>query len=284
MLKKLKDYLLSASARKRNRYLASSIYTALWVLGLFSAIASYINLQANRAFGHNVADWVVAGFAIATLLQQYTVYKDFNRMEIDTADMEEDYRGWFDVRLERVLRVLILFFLLFGVGKVADVVYPLTQYHPSIYGLQWLATPLNWFGGILRPADYRENLSHNLFVFGSVLVFILLATWNLLAFILKVATTKKNLKTPEARVHAHMISFRIILFTILSSICAGYWIFVYFGWSALATLTEMWIGIYILLLVFGLALRRDSSRLQIENLVVKFVKEVGKAGGDNGVG
>jgi hypothetical protein len=214
----------------------------------------------SNPFGASqVAVWLLA---IATLLQQYAVYNDLHEMEGNQKVAGAEYRNWLERSPERFIRFWIMVALLFGVGKIADQIYPLLQYDIGFVGAR---TTLS---AILRPIDSNTNLAHNLFVIGSVAVFFLLAGWNLCALIIRLRSRPTNHQTLKDFVGEWLITSRIAIFTFLSIICFFYWLFVFDSSPYLSNWALAWVLIYLLLVLFILALRYEWSFALVERLLV----------------
>jgi hypothetical protein len=236
------------------------VYSLLWALGLLGTIFSYFELQKRKVlglglgqivFGFTLGDVCVGILALSTLLFQWEIYKDFHKIEDKPESADQEYRNWIDVRLERWIRYWIMMFLLVGVGKFAE-------------GFS--------IGGI-GPKDPEMNLPHIFVIIGSVVVFGLLAVWNVFALVLRIRN--KPPTTPgdiAAFVHEWVVTFRIAIFMLLSGVCCWYWLFVLRNSPWVSGWAQLFIVLYLgLVTCVEILIRKPAG---VENLVAKFLEGI----------
>ena len=246
--------------KRKEGPLLSTLYALLWFFGLCSAIASYIELQQHKLLGARLGDAIAVIFAAATIAQQLAVYGDVHFIEDHPDIAAYDYPEWLNMPLERFLRWGILISLLFGVGKIADGLYPLAE-RIHCYVIRTAVTEF------LRPHDAASKFSRNLFVKGSFAVFLLLTIWNLFALGFRVKHMPKSSTTKE-RAHDVVVTLRITMFIFLSLVCSLYWAFVFMDSPRVSDAAEILVLFYLLAVGTVLALRWGPSRERIES---KFV-------------
>jgi len=167
------------------------------------------------------------------------------------------------MRLERAIRFLILFFLLFGVGKVAD------SFHPLAERIQCVAVR-EAVSEFLRPRNPAAHFSRNLFVTGSLAVFTLLTFWNVFALVFRIKQWPSTATTSES-VHKWIVTIRIGMFAILSFLCSLYWCFVFVDSSAVRDVAEMIVPLYIIAAFLVMLLRLARSRQWLEDKLVQLI-------------
>jgi hypothetical protein len=212
---------------------------------LIGSAISYWKLQTEQLLG--LGNYFAATFGIATLLLQLTIYRDLHKIEDSPDSARKDYLNWINVPGERWLRLGIMISLLFGVGKIADVVFPFLEYDIAPSELK------DWFKEILRPRN-KANLSQSIVVLGSLAVFTLLFIWNLLAWLRRRGINPDSIEDEARRV---LVSWRIKIFIGLATFCVAYWYAVYVGSHFVPDLSEVLILMYALGVLSILLLRNQ---------------------------
>ena len=252
---------------------SSGMYKLLWGVGLGGAIASYVELKVETQLGARLGDLIAFVFATATIAQQWTVYSDIHSIEESPHLAARDYPVWLNTRLEWTMRVGIIFFLLFGVGKIADGFSPLLERVPCQFlteskACETLKVTVIEF---LRPQDPATNFSRNLFVTGTVFVFVLLALWNIFALGFRYGNWKSTLP-PEEKAHEIVVTARILWFSVLSVVCAVFWISVFLDSRLVADVAELLIVSYLLAVLIVILLRSNRPSTWVERQLTAFIK------------
>src|SRR6266850_5964175 len=164
MLRSIRDWLF---ARGSDHGISGSVYAALWSLGLSGTCVSFIQLYSSQENPSVTEKFVVGLLGITMVLLQTIIYWDLHKIE---GNGPMQYPNWINLRFERILRGSIIFSLLFGVGEVAHIFLPLVRY------IQVPAVR-DRIQDFLRSPEARD-LSHSLFVKGSIAAFALLVVWN----------------------------------------------------------------------------------------------------------
>ncbi|MDP2605451.1 MAG: hypothetical protein Q8S00_23150 [Deltaproteobacteria bacterium] len=254
------------SSRDNKSPISAKIYLLLWFVSALGAVLSFITLQKNDLLGLDTFAAIV--FGVASFFQQAAVYKDLHGLDQDPQSVADEYRNWLNERRERVVRGLIMFTLLFGVGKIADAFFPVLQ-HPIVQRLfDWIRTEAPAFVSWLTDIWTFLGLNEASKRFGLVCTFLFffLLTWNIGALRGRLRPTplRKNPSISDPlRYYALeiIINLQIVVFMVLTIISLIYWFLVFQGLtdgiSGYAVLT---IGLYALLVVALYAVKTKWSR------------------------
>ena len=234
--KRLALYFFEQRADVNSSQISAVWYRILWICALTGAIPSFLTLTQGNLLG--IDNILSACLGIAILFHWFMVYQDIHQLEESTESLRNEYWCWVDSRAERMIRGIIVFFLLFGVGKIADGFLPLAQYiqRPEIK---------NFVLEFLHP-DIKKNLGASLFIRASVALYFFLAAWNVFALSLRL----KNAKSYPAgnRSHFHFTTIRIVCFCVLSVVCFFYWLLLSIGSLPSNPSLTFLAGMYIILI------------------------------------
>ena len=212
--------------------ISSIVYTGLWLLALFGAGLSYLTLQENNLLGFegDFGNIVFALFGLTTLALQGAVYLDLHKIEDKLPEAKNEYPDFIERTHERVIRFFLMVSLLFGVGKIADVVSPFLKF--DRVPLVKLDIGLKSAREAVDHAIHQDpaHSSQVLFVFGSTAVFLLLFVWNACACY---HSYKYKARAPSQSADdlaaTSIIFAKIFLFAFLSAMCFSYWLLVLVG-------------------------------------------------------
>ena len=237
-------------------HIQEAVYTLVFVFALGIAIFTYWSLQEGRGLGFDGS--AAAWFGVATAFQQAALYIDLHRIEKERSTktghqetkqppISEDYGGaWLHTRLERVIRAAIIIFLLFGVGKLASLVYPLIDCAGDAGSRGFLCE-------VFVPDGTHKD---SVFIVGSLGVFASLLLWNLLAFLTRIPHWKTQWDDRLEHSRAKLVCARIVFFFCTAVLGTTYWALVLNGqFEIIGHFSTMMIVIYVVLIVVVYALR-----------------------------
>ena len=176
------------------------IYVLLWLLALGNLLIAFFDLYNKKEEFIRQNSWLLSFFTIATIVQQFLLYLDLHAIDAHPEKAASNYPDWVGSGTEWLLRFLIIFSLLFGVGKIGSSLRP---YFDSVN--------VNPIFNLLFGST-SDKSSYELFLVWCPVVFSLLVIWNICA--LSHCLPKKTLGLSS--------NLRIILFTILSFLALIY--------------------------------------------------------------
>ena len=252
-MSQLSNYLFGKVSRS---FISAKIYTLMFLLGLGGTLASMFELFNAKLGGNDRVGYFVVILAIGTVIQQVTIYNDLHLIEEDPTDAEKEYPAWLNMRLEVAIRIGIIILLLFGVGKIAETFYPLAKFI-RVESLRRAVTEF------LQPENNTSvEFSRNFFVKGSAGVFLLLLIWNSFALFYRCRSWPTTAPRSD-RVKEFVITLRVVVFTVLSLLCAGYWWSVLLRYERVADLAEIVFICYLLMALMVLVLRFECVRNRV---------------------
>lgn len=228
------------------------VYLFLWILGALGAILSYVELVQKDsglllAGGNFGVMWVVL-FGVSSLFYQYLVYLDMDKLEHHDSSVQDEYRNWVNTRLERIIRLCIVVFLLTGVGELGHPIIEIAKAFPKELG-----------------GEFHEQLDvivrYKWFVWSATFVYVSLMLWNILAIFFR--TPLEN-PTPEVWIENVLVFIRILLFVLSAFFCSLFWGCFALGLSwATAMVGTVFFGLFLVFnIVIGI-LKFDSTRTWI---------------------
>jgi hypothetical protein len=206
-------------SKGRSDGMLGSVYTVLWLTGLWSTAFSFWQLSyLNNPSA--VQKYVVGTLGLSMISLQFLIYSDIHKLENQASNLYTEC--WINLRIERFLRALIFIALLFGVGEVGHVFLPSVK----LIRVAWIK---DWVENFLHSPETRE-FSRSLFVKGSIGAYTLLAIWNVFAFGFGFRDWPSN----GQRAPRVVILCRVAAFCLVSIMSALYWLS-YFQNSTLNT-------------------------------------------------
>ncbi|MFC1511624.1 methyltransferase [Candidatus Latescibacterota bacterium] len=154
---------------------SASIYIVLFSLNFFTIVGFFF-------FQIPTKHWAIKTLGLAMLVMLFFVYFDIHSIEAHKG--YQKYSNWVNRQIEIILRVLILFSLIFGVGEVAHLLSPIVNYI-KIPGIQ------NFLKNFLLDENIR-TVGHSVFVKGSISAFFWLFVWNVGAISFRSAKSFKD--------------------------------------------------------------------------------------------
>lgn len=223
-------------------------------------MASMAELSGSKIGGARVGSVAIA-LLIGTAVQQWFIYRDIHLIEESPEEVARDYPKWLNMRIEIILRVLIVLFLLFGVGKIAEDFYPIAQ---RIQVEPVRQAVMNF----LHPPPNSVDFSRNFFVKGSAAVFLLLFIWNFFALMFRFTNWPK---TSAARELARelVVTLRILIFCLLSGLYAIFWWLVLLRNTWTLDAAQLMFGVYLIAVIFIGLLRLTWLRQRLERLTTR---------------
>jgi hypothetical protein len=253
--------------------ISSIIYTGLWGLALFGAALSYLTLQENKLLGFQggFGHFVFAIFGLTTLALQGAVYLDLHKIEDKLSDAKKEYPDYIERTHERFIRFLLMVSLLFGVGKIADVVSPFLKYDkvPLLNVEVGLKATREAIGHLLHP----DHSSQVLFVFGSIAVFFLLFIWNAFACYHSFKARGPSRDADELAATG-IIFAKIGLFAFLSAVCFLYWLLILIGTDP-TTFSLAFSIVFSVCVIVAVPLRWDWVRQPVHQWLVRLLRKIG---------
>jgi hypothetical protein len=227
-------------------HLMAPVYHLIWAAGLVGAFISYVQLQMKGSLGLRVGWSVTIG--AASFLQQYFVYRDVHALE---GQGQDDYKGWANHPVEKVLRLAIVLALLFGVGELGAAVLPLLK----LLGLATAEVAKS------ETTTQGGNALHSeVFVVGSIFVYAFTALWNVGSLFLRESGVFPEKSDPKMWPHL-LVSIRNFLFTLVSSVAVVFWWFVLYSSPSVASeVAEALTAVYVLLAIVMLLTRLEKVK------------------------
>lgn len=221
--------------------ISSTLYTILFVIAIWGAIFTFFKFRIDRAL--EIYDPLSVVLAIAIILHWIMIYVDIRLLENPTPSVQSDYSKWMNIPLERGLRWSIVILMLFGAGKIAEAFMPIAK---SIQRPEIKEIIVNF----LDP-ETRKDLSSSLLVIGSIWLYSCLVLWNAFAAYFRIKNRKLIADyRPE-------VTFRIILFSVLSAVCLLYWAHLYGGFHLNSSRLNIFAGAYAVLMAVVLLLKSE---------------------------
>ena len=229
-----------------------TVYQFLWTLAASGTLFAYIDSHPQLLTARKFPDILALVFTVLTIFQLITVYKDMHGIEegLHKNSDNEDYPGFLNTRLDRFLRYAIIVFLLFGVGKISEALYPFAEHIQR-------EKIMNATTEFLRPQDKTKHFSHSLFVIGSFLLFLSLFLWNISALRFRYLKLKILADGDTKKL---VVTVRIALFTLSSLFAFLYWFCVFIGISGESTIVPYFIGLYSISSILYLFFRHKMSQ------------------------
>ncbi len=235
------------------QHIYANVYAILWFCALVGATSSYIELQTTKLAGIGLVSSII--FATLTLYQQYTVYRDLHVIEEDSPRAKKEYGPWINMWPEICIRYGIIISLLFGVGKIASVVYPLFTVIDKV------SNSIGFYEGQCSQSVLGVFFrSESLLVVGSVFAFLFLLVWNFSALEMR-PQCRPQQKSVDQREYDFK-SLKIWVFTFSIIFCLAYWLTVSRGSDIwISHISEILLGLYALTII-GVAVLRSDRILQ----------------------
>lgn len=194
------------------------VYIFLYAIGVTNVLIFFfhnINLVAANDKPTSIVFISVGVFIIATIAQQFLLYRDLYEIDFSVDDAN-DYGRWVSCRLELIIRILIWIALLYGGGEIS---HALNQ----LFNGGAIHTP--------NQTDYEASRLSSDFTLGSVFIYLLLLVWNLFAFFItkdRIRLTRNDRTDHHEKlselVELHITLARTLFFIVLSYFGAIYWI------------------------------------------------------------